>query len=118
MSLLQTAVMILLLKFALSSPELSYALGASEPSFHMGLFAFALLYSPVSFVLGIITNLFSRKFEYQADAFAKKYYSGKKLIDALIKLSVKSLSNLRPHPLYVFFNYSHPTLLQRMDKLK
>ena len=66
----------------------------------------------------MITNVFSRKFEYEADRFAKTYYSGQKLIDALVKLSVKSLSNLRPHPLYVFFNYSHPTLLQRMEKLK
>jgi STE24 endopeptidase len=118
LSLFQTAVMIALLKFALSNPELSFALGAKEPSFHMGLLAFALLYSPVSFIIDIITNLFSRKFEYQADDFAKINYSSNKLIDALIKLSVKNLSNLRPHPLYVFFNYSHPTLLQRMEKLK
>jgi len=118
MSLIQMTVMIFLLKLALSNPDLSYALGAKEPSFYMGLLAFALLYSPVSFLLDIISNLFSRKFEYQADEFAKLNYNGNKLIDALIKLSVKSLSNLRPHPLYVFFNYSHPTLLQRMEKLK
>ena len=118
MSLLQTAIMIFLLKFALSTPDFSYALGAEEPSFYMSLLAFTLLFSPVSFVIGIITNIFSRKFEYQADAFAKKYFSGKYLADALIKLSVKSLSNLRPHPFYVFFNYSHPTLLQRLKKLK
>ncbi len=118
MSLFQMTVMIFLLKLALSNPDLSYALGAKEPSFYMGLLAFALLYSPVSFLLDIISNLFSRKFEYQADEFAKLNYNGNKLIDALIKLSVKSLSNLRPHPLYVFFNYSHPTLLQRMEKLK
>ncbi len=118
MSLVQTFIMVYLLKFALSNPDLSYALGAEAPSFYMGLFAFTLLYSPVSFVLGIVTNLFSRKFEYQADRFAKEHYSAEKLVDALIKLSVKSLSNLRPHPLYVFFNYSHPTLLQRVEKLK
>ncbi len=118
MSLVQTGVMVGLLWYALSSPELSFALGATEPSFHMGLLAFAFLFSPVSFITGIISNLFSRKYEYQADAFAREKYDSQKLIDALIKLSVKSLSNLRPHPLYVFFNYSHPTLLQRMEKLK
>ena len=118
LSLFQMFIMIALLKLALSNPDLSYALGAKQPSFHMGLLAFALLYSPVSFILDLITNVFSRKFEYEADRFAKTYYSGQKLIDALVKLSVKSLSNLRPHPLYVFFNYSHPTLLQRMEKLK
>ncbi len=117
MSLMQTGILVALLWYALSSPELSYALGAKEPSFHMGLLAFAFLFSPVSFVIGIISNLFSRKYEYQADAFAKEHYSASKLMDALIKLSVKSLSNLRPHPLYVFFNYSHPTLLQRMAAL-
>ena len=118
MSLMQTGILVALLWYALSSPELSYALGAKEPSFHMGLLAFAFLFSPVSFVIGIISNLFSRKYEYQADAFAKEHYSASKLMDALIKLSVKSLSNLRPHPLYVFFNYSHPTLLQRMAALE
>lgn len=118
MSLVQTGIMVALLWYALSNPSLSYALGAMEPSFHMGLLAFAFLFSPVSFITGIVSNMLSRKFEYQADDFAGKNYSSQKLIAALIKLSVKSLSNLRPHPLYIFFNYSHPTLLQRMDMLK
>jgi STE24 endopeptidase len=118
MSLFQTAILVALLWYALSSPELSYALGAKVPSFHMGLLAFAFLFSPVSFITGIISNMFSRKYEYEADAFAREKYSATKLTDALIKLSVKSLSNLTPHPLYVFFNYSHPTLLQRMQMLK
>ena len=118
MSLFQTAILVALLWYALSNPELSYALGAKVPSFHMGLLAFAFLFSPVSFITGIISNMFSRKYEYEADAFAREKYSATKLTDALIKLSVKSLSNLTPHPLYVFFNYSHPTLLQRMQMLK
>ncbi len=118
MSLVQTGILVALLWYALSNPALSYALGATEPSFYMGLLAFAFLFSPVSFIIGIVSNMLSRKFEYQADAFAKERYNAKSLIDALVKLSVKSLSNLRPHPVYVFFNYSHPTLLQRMDRLK
>ncbi len=118
MSLIQTGILVGLLWYALSSPDLSYALGASRPSFHMSLLAFAMLFSPVSFIIGILSNLLSRKFEYQADAFARKNYNADRLISALIKLSVKSLSNLRPHPLYVFFNYSHPTLLQRVEQLK
>ncbi len=118
MSLVQTGILVGLLWYALSNPELSYALGASRPSFHMSLLAFAMLFSPVSFIIGILSNLLSRKFEYQADAFARKNYNADRLISALIKLSVKSLSNLRPHPLYVFFNYSHPTLLQRIKQLK
>ncbi len=118
MSLVQSGVMILLLWFALGYPELSQALGAGENSFYMGLLAFGLLYSPVSFITGLISNGFSRKFEYQADAFAASFGLGKKLIDGLIKLSVKNLSNLMPHPLYVYFHYSHPTLLQRKKALE
>ncbi len=118
MSLAQSALMLWLLWLALDTPALSLAIGGKEPSFYLGIIAFGLLFSPVSFFTGIISNLFSRKFEYQADAFAKKHYSGKRLINALIKLSVKNLSNLTPHPAYVFFHYSHPTLLQRKKVLE
>jgi STE24 endopeptidase len=113
MSLLQSALMIWLLSVAVSKPELSMALGASSPSFYMGIVAFGLLFSPISTITGIISNIISRKHEYQADDFAKKYGYGNELINGLVKLSVSSLSNLTPHWLYVFFNYSHPTLLQR-----
>jgi len=113
MSILQSALMIWLLSLAIGRPELSEALGGSEPSFYLGLVAFGLLFSPISFITGIISNLISRKHEYEADAFAAKYQLGRSLINGLINLSVNNLSNLAPHPLYVFFNYSHPTLLQR-----
>ncbi len=62
-------------------------------------------------------NLLSRKFEYQADYYAKTFYDVKPLISALKKLSKNSLSNLTPHPTYVFMHYSHPTLLERIKKL-
>ena len=62
-------------------------------------------------------NLLSRKFEYQADNFAKETYAGEPLISALKKLSKNSLSNLTPHPAYVFMNYSHPTMLARFRNL-
>ncbi len=115
MSLIQSGVMIWLLSLAIGLPVLSIAIGAEEPSFYMGLVAFGLLFSPISFVTGILSNILSRRYEYQADNYAKGFRLGKQLIDALIKLSVKSLSNLTPHPLYVFFHYSHPTLLQRKE---
>lgn len=118
MSLIQSGLMILLLSIAISRPELSLAIGASSPSFYMGILAFGLLFSPISTIIGIITNIVSRKHEYQADAFAASYGYGNALIDGLIKLSVSSLSNLTPHWLYVFFNYSHPTLLQRRKAIK
>ncbi len=117
MSLAQSAIMIWLLSIAISRPELSLALGASTPSFYMGILAFGLLFSPISTLTGVITNIISRKHEYQADAFAEKYGYGGMLISGLIKLSVANLSNLTPHWLYVFFNYSHPTLIQRRDAI-
>jgi len=96
---------------------LSEALGVSTPSFHIGLIAFGVLYTPISEITGLIMNYFSRKFEYQADNYAKMTYSASPLISALKKLSKNSLSNLTPHPAYVFMHYSHPTLLERLKNL-
>jgi len=118
MSLFQTAIMVWLLGMALRFPELSKALGSKVPSFYLGIVAFGLLFTPVSFLTGIVSNIISRKHEYQADAFARSYHLGKSLINALIKLSRNNLSNLTPHPLYVFFHYSHPTLLQRKKAIE
>jgi STE24 endopeptidase len=117
-SLIQTGIVLFIFSLLIDSPLLSKALGVQEPNFHIGLIAFGILYSPVSFVLGIFMNMLSRKNEYQADAFAAKNYQPEPLASALKKLSVKNLSNLTPHPRYVFFNYSHPPLLQRLRYLK
>jgi len=112
-----TGAMLYLLGLVINRPELSMALGAEQASFHMGIIAFGLLYSPVSTLLGIAGNWLSRRHEYQADEFAARNYASTPLQEALKKLSVDNLSNLRPHPLHVFVNYSHPTLLQRLNHL-
>lgn len=117
LSTLLTGLTLYILSLSLDSPLLSNALGVSEPSFHVGLIAFSMLYSPISEVTGLLMNALSRKFEYQADNYAKITYGAKPLISSLKKLSKNSLSNLTPHPLYVFFNYSHPTLHQRVRNL-
>ena len=104
LSLIQLFVMIFLLGKALALPSFSQALGAQHMSFYMGLLAFALLYSPISFVLNIFMNLFSRKHEYEADGYATMQGLGENLVSALCKLSVSSLSNLQPHPYYLFFS--------------
>ncbi|MFZ5939713.1 MAG: M48 family metallopeptidase [Bacteroidota bacterium] len=114
LSILQTGLTLFLFSLFIRLPEVSLALGGREASFHLGLIAFGVIYSPVSLLLGIGGNLLSRRHEYQADAFASKISSGDDLVSALKKLSKTSLSNLTPHPLYVFFHYSHPTLLQRI----
>jgi STE24 endopeptidase len=118
LSIIQTGVVLFILSLFVGSPVLSQALGTDIPSFHIGLIAFGILYSPISMVLGIGMNVMSRKNEYQADRFAAEKYNSSALINALKKLSGKNLSNLTPHKLYVFFNYSHPTLYQRMQALK
>ncbi|UBM62886.1 M48 family metallopeptidase [Candidatus Sulfidibacterium hydrothermale] len=117
-SLAEMLVLFFLLGKALSMPEFSQAIGVQNASFYAGLLAFSLLYAPVSFILGIVENVLSRRHEYQADAFAVSAGLGKSLVNALIRLSVSSLSNLQPHPLYVFFHYSHPTLLQRKSAIE
>ncbi len=117
-SVLTTGFTLWLLSVFIGSPVLSEALSVNEPSFHIGLVAFGILYSPISEITGLIMNYLSRKFEYQADNFAKATYDGDSLISSLKKLSRNTLSNLTPHKSYVFVRYSHPSLLQRYRNLK
>ena len=117
-SILLTGLTLFILSIFISKPVLSEALGVTIPSFHIGLIAFGLLYSPISEITGLIMNYFSRKFEYQADNYAKETYKSDPLISGLKKLSKNSLSNLTPHKAYVFMHYSHPTLLERIKSLK
>lgn len=90
----------------------------SSSHFYLGLIGFSILYSPISMILGILMNILSRKFEYQADDFARQHDLGKDLQMSLIKLSKNSLSNLQPHPAYVFVNYSHPPLFDRYQAIE
>ncbi len=117
LSLLQVGLMLYILGLFIGIPDLSMALGADEGSFHMGVLAFGLLYSPLSMILGLIMNYISRKNEYAADRYAGEHFDPLPLKTALKKLSVNHLSNLTPHPAYVFFHYSHPPLLQRLKAL-
>jgi STE24 endopeptidase len=116
-SLAQMGLTFFLLSIFLREPALSQALGVSTPSFHIAIIAFGVLYSPFSLIIGLLMNMLSRKNEYQADKYAKTNFESEALISALKKLSVNNLSNLTPHPTYVFFHYSHPTLLQRIRAL-
>ena len=122
-SILNTGFMLFLLSLALGTPEtgnvhLAEALGSQYPSFHLGVIVFGILYTPISTLLGVGLNVISRRNEFQADSFAKENGLGDELGEALKKLSVSTLSNLNPHKAYVFFHYSHPTLIQRIRNLK
>ena len=116
-SILTTGLTLWLLSIFVGNALLSQALGVENPSFHIGLIAFGMLYSPISEITGLLMNYLSRKFEYQADDFAKNTYNSDSLISSLKKLSKSSLSNLTPHKAYVFMHYSHPTLFQRIKNL-
>ena len=116
-SIIQTGIMLYILSIFISMPIFSESLGIEIQSFHIGLICFSILFTPFSEIISLIFNLFSRKFEYEADEFAKKTYKGKYLIEALKILSKDSLSNLTPHPKYVWWHYSHPTLFQRVVRL-
>lgn len=117
-SILLTGITLFILSLFINTPLLSQALGVEQQSFHIGLIAFGILYSPISEFTNLVMNYFSRKFEYQADDYAKQTFAAKPLITSLKKLSKKSLSNLTPHRWYVTMHYSHPTLLQRVKNLQ
>ncbi|MBT3206830.1 MAG: M48 family metallopeptidase [Bacteroidetes bacterium] len=113
-SIIQTGLTLFILSIFIANPILSEALGTENHSFHLAIITFGILYSPISTITGLAMNILSRKNEYQADKYACDNYDSQPLASSLKKLSVKNLSNLTPHPLVVFFHYSHPTLLQRL----
>ena len=117
---IQTLIMFALMGWLLSNPNLSKSLGSDIPSFHLSMLAFFLLFTPLSTLLGLINNSFSRHNEYQADQFSLDTYPDARehMYSALKKLSVESLSNLNPHPVYVAVHYSHPPILDRLANLK
>jgi STE24 endopeptidase len=116
---LQTLIIFSLMGWLLGNPNLSKALGSDTPSFHLSMLAFFLLFSPVSTLLGLINNSFSRRNEYQADQYSIDTYPGARehMYNAFKKLSRESLSNLNPHPVYVAVHYTHPPILDRLANL-
>ena len=117
LSILQLGLMCFLFELCLNEENISRALGSDKVVFHLGLVGFGILYSPIGTIVGIFMNILSRKNEFEADEYAKKTFEGSSLELALKKLSVDNLTNLYPHPLYVFIHYSHPPLLKRLEAL-
>lgn len=118
LGIIQTGILLYILSLFVFSENISLALGGSELAVHLNLIGFSLLFSPVSMCIGLGMNLLSRKNEFQADRFARETFAGKPLAEALKTLSVKNLSHINPHPLYVFVHYSHPPLLERLKRLE
>ncbi len=118
-SILQMGIMFFIMSLFLGNQQLFAAFGMEHISIYAGLIFFGFLYSPVSTMLSIFFNLFSRKHEYEADAWAVTTTEQvQELISGLKKLSVHNLSNLTPHPFNVFLNYSHPPVLQRIRAIQ
>jgi len=118
-SILHTGILLFLLSLFLDSQGLFQAFYMTDQSIYTGLLFFSLLYTPIELVLSVIMQVFSRKNEYEADRFAAETIDDPdSLVNALKKLSATNLSNLTPHPFYVFLNYSHPPLLQRIRTIQ
>ena len=117
-SILSTGLMLYIMSKFLYNSEISYALGGNISFRHFEIFAFLILYTPVDRFISIVMNIKSRNNEYEADNFAVQTYKKLPMISALKKLSRDNLSNLTPHPVYEFLNYSHPSLSKRLDAIE
>ena len=117
LSVVQIVFTLFVLSLMIFNENVSLALGGTQLAMHLNLLAFGILFSPISGITGLFMHLLSRKNEFEADAYAKETFDGTALSNALKKLSVDNLSDLYPHPAYVFFHYSHPPLLKRLEAL-
>ena len=119
LGILQMGFMLYLLSLFISYPGLFEAFYMPQASVYAGLIFFAMLYSPLDFFIGLFMQRRSRTNETAADRFSvETTQDSQSMVDALKKLSVHNLSNLMPHPFYVFLNYSHPPVLQRIKALQ
>tara|TARA_B100001057_G_scaffold489543_1_gene576020 strand:- start:2745 stop:3986 length:1242 start_codon:yes stop_codon:yes gene_type:complete len=117
-SVITTGFMLFILSNFIFNSQVSYALGGNVSFRHLEIFAFFIIYSPVSSLISILMNIKSRKNEYEADEYAVKNFNKKPMLDALKRLSKDNLTNLTPHPLYEFLNYSHPSVSKRLYSIE
>jgi len=118
-SVLTSGLMFFLLSLFIKNPLLFDAFKIDNLSIYASLCLFGFLYSPINTILSIFSKHFSRKYEYEADRFAVETCNYKEdLILALKKLVVHNLSNLTPHPLKVFLEYTHPPVLERINFMR
>ena len=115
----QMGVVFFCLSLVLGHRGLFEAFAVETPSVHAGLVFFALLFAPIDLVVSVVLHALSRRHEFEADAFASRTTgTGEALASGLKRLSVDTLANLTPHPLYVALHYSHPPILARVRALR
>lgn len=117
-NIVQTGIMFFLLSIFLNSEGLFKAFYMEQMSVYAGLIFFGMLYAPIDMIVSIFMQILSRKYEFEADEFASTTFKKEPMIAALKKLSKDNLSNLTPHPFYVFLNYSHPPVLKRIKAIR
>jgi STE24 endopeptidase len=103
-----------LLSRVVDSAALSLALGAAEHALALNLLAFGVLFTPVTTAIGVVLNGVSRRFEYQADAFAARTHAPAAMIAALRRLSSDALADPTAHPLYAWLFLTHPAPVDRI----
>jgi len=119
LGILQMGIMLYLLSIFISYQGLFDAFYMPQKSVYAGLIFFGMLYSPLGFFIGIFMQMLSRKNETEADRFSVETTRDPgAMVAALKQLSMHNLSNLLPHPLYVFLNYSHPPVLERIRAIQ
>ena len=118
-SIAHMGVMFYLLSIFLNHEGLFTAFYMDDMSTYAGLIFFGMLFSPIEQILSVFMQIFSRKNEFEADRYATETTGQPdNMINALKKLSAHNLSNLTPHPWYVFLNYSHPPVLERIQAIR
>ena len=117
-SIAQTGIMFFLLSIFLNAEGLYDAFFMEQMSVYAGLIFFGMLYAPIDMIVSVFMQILSRKYEFEADEFASTTFKEEPMIEALKKLSKDNLSNLTPHPFYVFLNYSHPPVLERIKAIR
>ena len=116
-SIITTGFMLFILSNFIFNSDISYALGGNVSFRHLEIFAFFIIYSPISSIISVLMNIKSRKNEYEADEYAVKNFKKGPMVDALRKLSKDNLTNMTPHPVYEFLNYSHPSISKRLKAI-
>jgi len=100
-----------------SSPDMYSSFGLKSQPVVIGLTLFFYIISPIGAVLGLALNSMTRKFEFEADAFAVKLGKSEELKSGLLKISIGNLASFNVDPLYHTFHNSHPTLVQRLRQI-